>query len=110
EINSRFLGKTVEVLVEDQHKGKWRGRTPQNKLVFFEDDSQDWRGKLAQVTVTWTGPWSMQGRLAAAPQPADEIIPIIAVSGFACMAAKETSPPAPPGPRGGVIMCWQVPC
>lgn len=80
EINSRFLGKTVEVLVEDQHRGKWRGRTPQNKLVFFEDDSQDWRGKLAQVTVTWTGPWSMQGRLAAAPQPADEIIPIIAVS------------------------------
>ena len=78
EINSRFLGKTVEVLVEDQHKGKWRGRTPQNKLVFFEDDSQDWRGKLAQVTVMWTGPWSMQGRLAATPQPADEVIPIIA--------------------------------
>ncbi|NLE49878.1 MAG: tRNA (N6-isopentenyl adenosine(37)-C2)-methylthiotransferase MiaB [Chloroflexi bacterium] len=80
EINSRFLGKTVEVLVEDQHRGKWRGRTPQNKLVFFEDNSQDWRGKLAQVTVTWTGPWSMQGRLAAAPHPADEIIPIIAAS------------------------------
>ncbi|NLE50453.1 MAG: MiaB/RimO family radical SAM methylthiotransferase, partial [Chloroflexi bacterium] len=32
EINSRFLGQTVEVLVEDQHRGKWRGRTPQNKL------------------------------------------------------------------------------
>ena len=37
EINGRFLGQTVPVLVEDQHKGKWRGRTPQNKLVFFED-------------------------------------------------------------------------
>ena len=63
EINRQYLGQTVEVLVEDQHKGKWRGRTPQNKLVFFEDDSQDWRGKLAQVEVTWTGPWSMQARL-----------------------------------------------
>ncbi len=63
EINARFLGRTVEVLVEDQHQGKWRGRTPQNKLVFFEDDAQDWRGRLAQVEITWTGPWSMQARL-----------------------------------------------
>jgi tRNA-2-methylthio-N6-dimethylallyladenosine synthase len=61
-INGRWLGKTVQVLVEDNHKGKWRGRTPQNKLVFFED-SGDWRGKLAEVEITWTGPWSMQGRL-----------------------------------------------
>ena len=29
EINSRRLGQVVEVLVEDQHKGKWRGRTRQ---------------------------------------------------------------------------------
>jgi tRNA-2-methylthio-N6-dimethylallyladenosine synthase len=62
EINGRYLGKTVQVLVEDLHKGKWRGRTPQNKLVFFED-AGDWKGKLADVEVTWTGPWSMQGRL-----------------------------------------------
>ena len=63
EINAKFLGQTVEVLVEDRHQGKWRGRTPQNKLVFFEDDSQDWRGRLTQVEITWTGPWSMQARL-----------------------------------------------
>lgn len=62
EINHRFLGQTVPVLVEDEHKGKWRGRTPQNKLVFFED-SADWRGKVADIEITWTGPWSMQGRL-----------------------------------------------
>jgi len=66
EINRQFLGQTVEVLIEDQVKGKWRGRTPQNKLVFFSDDSRDWRGQLAQVQVTWTGPWSMQARLAGA--------------------------------------------
>ncbi|MCL4238828.1 MAG: tRNA (N6-isopentenyl adenosine(37)-C2)-methylthiotransferase MiaB [Anaerolineae bacterium] len=66
EINRQYLGQTVEVLVEDQVKGKWRGRTPQNKLVFFGDDSRDWRGQLAQVQVTWTGPWSMQARLVDA--------------------------------------------
>jgi tRNA-2-methylthio-N6-dimethylallyladenosine synthase len=60
EINARLLGQTVEVLVEERHKGKWRGRTRTNKLVFFEDEG-DWRGKLARVQTTWTGPWSMQG-------------------------------------------------
>lgn len=60
EINRRYLGETVEVLVEEQHKGKWRGRTRTNKLVFFEDE-RDWRGRLAQVAISWTGPWSMQG-------------------------------------------------
>ncbi|MFQ5343215.1 MAG: tRNA (N6-isopentenyl adenosine(37)-C2)-methylthiotransferase MiaB [Anaerolineae bacterium] len=62
EINSRLLGKTVEVLVEDNHKGKWRGRTRTNKLVFFEDD-RDWRGQLVDVQITWAGPWSMQAEL-----------------------------------------------
>ena len=63
EINQRFVGETVEVLVEDLHKGKWRGRTRQNKLVFFSD-KENWRGKLADVFVTWAGPYSMQGRLS----------------------------------------------
>ncbi len=62
EINSRFLGQTIEVLVEGAHRGRWRGRTRQNKLVFFEDQA-DWHGKLVKVEITWTGPWSMQGRL-----------------------------------------------
>lgn len=69
ELNRRWLHETVEVLVEEMHKGKWRGRTPQNRLVFFEDD-RNLRGQLVDVTITWTGPWSMQGvasdRLAAA--------------------------------------------
>jgi tRNA-2-methylthio-N6-dimethylallyladenosine synthase len=63
EITAHFVGETVEVLVEDAHKGKWRGRTRQNKLVFFSD-TEDWRGRLAEVFITWAGPYSMQGRLA----------------------------------------------
>ena len=60
EINRRWLDQTVQVLVEDRHKGKWRGRTPQNRLVFF-DDERNRRGELVDVRITWTGPWSMQG-------------------------------------------------
>jgi tRNA-2-methylthio-N6-dimethylallyladenosine synthase len=73
EINSRYLGKTVQVLVEDQHKGKWRGRTPQNKLVFFED-ARTLPGQLVDVEITWTGPWSMQGRLPSAQRVDDSLI------------------------------------
>ena len=77
EINAQYLGQTVEVLVEDKHKGRWRARTPQNKLVFFEAEG-DWKGRLAQVEVTWTGPWSMQARL---PQPQKLADPLLVVAG-----------------------------
>jgi tRNA-2-methylthio-N6-dimethylallyladenosine synthase len=51
------------VLVDGQHKGKWRGRTPNNKLVFFEDSTRNWHGQLARVSIQQTGAWSMQGML-----------------------------------------------
>ena len=60
EINAELLEQTLEVLVETRHKGKWRGRTRTNKLVFFSDP-RDWLGQLAPVRITWAGPWSMQG-------------------------------------------------
>jgi tRNA-2-methylthio-N6-dimethylallyladenosine synthase len=66
EINAQLLGQTVEVLVEERHKGKWRGRTRTNKLVFFDVDERDWTGHLAQVCITRTGPWSMQGEVQEA--------------------------------------------
>jgi tRNA-2-methylthio-N6-dimethylallyladenosine synthase len=65
EINAQLLGQTVEILVEERRKGKWRGRTRTNKLVFFAVDEQDWTGQLAQVLITRTGPWSMQGEVVA---------------------------------------------
>ena len=64
--NQRWLGQTVEVLVEDQVRGKWRGRTPQNRLVFFEAPG-DWIGRLVEVHVDHTGPWSLSGELVTAP-------------------------------------------
>ena len=66
EINKKYLGEIVEVLFENKVKDRWRGRTPTNKIVFVESDD-DLRGKVLPVTVTWTGPWSMQ---AVLKQPA----------------------------------------
>jgi tRNA-2-methylthio-N6-dimethylallyladenosine synthase len=65
-INTRYLGETVEVLFEEQVRGRWKGRTPTNKLVFVET-AEDLRGRTEPVTVTWTGPWSMQARLQRQP-------------------------------------------
>ena len=65
EINGRLLGQVVEVLVEgkDARKGRWRGRTRTDKLVFFEDE-QDWRGELVRVRIAWAGPWSLIGEVS----------------------------------------------
>ena len=62
EINARLLGETVPVLFEEKVKGRWRGRTPTNKLVFVESND-DLRGQLIDVRITWTGPWSMQAQM-----------------------------------------------
>ena len=62
KIAARYLGQTVAVLFEEKVKGRWRGRTPTNKLVFVESD-EDLRGKILPVTVTWAGPWSMQAKI-----------------------------------------------
>jgi len=67
EINKKYLGETVDVLFEEKVKGRWRGRTPTNKLVFVESE-EDLRGRLLPVTVTWTGPWSMQANLVKQPE------------------------------------------
>ncbi len=77
EINARYLGETVQVLFEEEVKGRWKGRTDTNKLVFVESD-KDLRGQVLPAQVTWTGPWSMQARLF--PDASDFNIPLESVS------------------------------
>lgn len=60
-INSQLTGKIVEVLVEGRKGGKWYGRTRSNKLVFFES-ADNCLGKLVDVTIVRTGPWSLQAQ------------------------------------------------
>ncbi len=72
EINQKYLGRTVEVLFEDRVKGRWKGRTPTNKLVFVES-GDDLKGKVVPVSITWTGPWSMQANLQRQRIPSGEL-------------------------------------
>jgi len=62
EINSCLLGKTVEVLVEGEKKGRWQGRTRGGKLVFFSDNS-NCLGRLVKVRIEKTSPWALQGNI-----------------------------------------------
>jgi tRNA-2-methylthio-N6-dimethylallyladenosine synthase len=62
EINARYFGRTVEVLVEGTSKGRWYGRTRTNKLVHFATD-QDVAGQLVPVEITATEPWYLEGGL-----------------------------------------------
>jgi len=62
ERNAALVGQRVEVLVDGRDRDRWRGRTRTNKLVYFHADG-DWLGRMADVRVTWAGPWSMIGEL-----------------------------------------------
>lgn len=74
EINAAHLGRRFEVLVEGKDRGRWRARTRTNKLVYFEDP-RPLLGRLAEVDIEWTGPWSMVGRAVDAPRaPRREVI------------------------------------
>ena len=53
-------GTIQRVLVESRHKGQWRGRNPQNKLVFLSDD-RDLLGQTIDVSIGWAGPYSLRG-------------------------------------------------
>lgn len=67
--NRALRGQTVEVLVENRHKDRWRGRTRHGKVAFIED-ARDLRGQLVKTTVEWTGPFSLMGRPADCRAPA----------------------------------------
>ncbi|MDD4735863.1 MAG: tRNA (N6-isopentenyl adenosine(37)-C2)-methylthiotransferase MiaB [Kiritimatiellae bacterium] len=60
--NAALRGCLLEVLVESEQKGRWQGRTPQNKIVFFEG-AESGPGRLEQVRIEWTGPFSMIGKM-----------------------------------------------
>lgn len=86
-LNARYLGARLPVLVEGRKGGRWMGRTRTNRLVFFDADAE-LLGEEIDVTITWTGPWSLRGeyRAAAASTPA----PAALASG---MGQKETLRP-----------------
>jgi tRNA-2-methylthio-N6-dimethylallyladenosine synthase len=62
EINAAYLNTIVDVLFEDEVRGRWKGRTSTNKLVFVPSQ-ENLRGQTRPVQINWTGPWSMQATL-----------------------------------------------
>ena len=68
EKNEALVGKRVEVLIEGERKGKWEGRTPQNKIVFVPYP-ENIRGRLVEVEIVWAGPYSLQGRFVRDVSP-----------------------------------------
>jgi tRNA-2-methylthio-N6-dimethylallyladenosine synthase len=68
ELNQRYVGQTLEVLVEGKHKGRWMGRTRTNRLVFYDSTSRDWGGSRVPVRITQNTAWSLQGELLTPSQ------------------------------------------
>src|SRR5438105_8576143 len=62
QINGRYAGRSVQVLVEGTAKGRWFGRTRTNKLVHFSDP-RPLAGEVVDVEVTATEPWFLEGEI-----------------------------------------------
>jgi len=67
ERSERYLGRTVEVLVEGRNKRNLEqecmGKTRQGRQVFFAGSIEELRGKLVMVTISEARPWSLRGKL-----------------------------------------------
>lgn len=68
ELNARWLGHEVEILVDgrDDRRGRWRGRTVLDRIVFFAD-TRDRLRNLARVKITWAGAHSLIGEPVDVP-------------------------------------------
>jgi tRNA-2-methylthio-N6-dimethylallyladenosine synthase len=67
ERSQRYLGQTVQVLVEDanpKNANQVMGRTRQGRQVYFDGDLETMRGELVQVRITEARTWSLMGELA----------------------------------------------
>lgn len=63
-----LLGQKREILVDGYSRGRWRGRTRGNQLVFF-DATGDWTGQFVDVEITETRTWYALGEPVALRQP-----------------------------------------
>ncbi|MGE0453917.1 MAG: tRNA (N6-isopentenyl adenosine(37)-C2)-methylthiotransferase MiaB [Vicinamibacteria bacterium] len=70
-----LVGSRQEVLVEERRGGELVGRSPQFKLVHFEDP-RPLLGQLVEVLVEQAGPNSLRGRAASASLTGSSAVPI----------------------------------
>ena len=63
-INLKYLNSYEEVLIDGHERGKWKGRTRTDKLVFIDSNKSDLNGKMENVKITNTSAWSLKGIIA----------------------------------------------
>jgi len=67
ERSERYMGRTVEVLVEDSNprdSAQVMGRTRQGRQVYFDGDFDTLAGSFVNVTITEARTWSLMGEMA----------------------------------------------
>ena len=65
ERSQRYLGRVIEVLVEDKNprnNGQVMGRTRQGRQVFFDGIIDELKGEFVNVEITEARTWSLMGR------------------------------------------------
>jgi len=70
ERSQRYLGRTVEVLVEERNvkqPAQVKGRIRQGRSVFFDADIDMTKGKLVDVEITDAMPYYLIGKMATTP-------------------------------------------
>jgi tRNA-2-methylthio-N6-dimethylallyladenosine synthase len=65
-----MVGQRREILVDGHAKGRWRGRTRGNQLVFF-DAPGDWLGQIVDIEITEATTWYLLGQPVAVVAHAD---------------------------------------
>ncbi len=63
-LNRRWIGRTVEVLVEGvslRNRRRWTGRSPQNKIVVFEPGQDETPGAFRTLRITDAQPQTLYG-------------------------------------------------
>jgi tRNA-2-methylthio-N6-dimethylallyladenosine synthase len=69
ELNERYQGQTLEILVDGKQRGRWRGRSRGNTLVFFDAPGQ-WIGETVHVRITEPHTWYLLGDVVEQEQEA----------------------------------------
>jgi len=64
EINSALVGKDFEVLVDGESRGRLRGRTRRDKLVYVEGSQPD-VGEFVKARIVGASPYSLRGEVVA---------------------------------------------
>mgnify|MGYP002847228303 CR=1 FL=1 len=59
-INLGLIGESMKVLVEGEKKGKFKGRSRNDKLVYFKSE-EDLAGRMVNITIDKATAWSLQG-------------------------------------------------